>query len=63
MNKNIFTIWTLFITINMVNAQSDFAKEFYPFYEKGFELTIEVAEAMPDSLYSFKPEKGAKTFG
>ena len=63
MNRNIYTILIVFISINIVKAQTEFAKEFYPLFEKAFELTIEVAEAMPDSLYSFKPEKGAKSFG
>ena len=63
MNRNICTILLVFISANIAKAQTEFAKEFYPLYEKGLELTLEVAEAMPDSLYSFKPEEGAKSFG
>lgn len=45
-----------------VNAQTDFAKEYGPMLAKSFDLTIQVAEAMPENMYLYKPEKGAKPF-
>lgn len=63
MNRIICSLLIFFISVSYVKAQTDFAREFYPLFKKGFELTLEVAEAMPDSLYSFKPQDGAMTFG
>ncbi|MFY0607805.1 MAG: DinB family protein [Cyclobacteriaceae bacterium] len=43
--------------------QSQFAKDFLHVWQVSTRNAIEVAEAMPDSLYSFKPAKESKTFG
>ena len=52
----------LLLAAGTVNAQTAFAKEYGPFMDKSFDMAIEVAEAMPENLYLYKPEKGAKTF-
>lgn len=49
-------------TFIQVSAQTDFAKEYGPMLAKGFDLTIEVAEAMPENMYLYKPHKESKTF-
>lgn len=61
MKKATFFILLLSTSV-FCHAQSDFAKENAPLIARGFDLTIEVAEAMPENLYLYKPEKGAKPF-
>ncbi len=63
MKKTAITLAILFTFTNILYAQTDFAKEYKPILEKGFNLTIALAEKMPEYLYSFKPEKSAKSFG
>jgi len=43
-------------------AQS-FAGEFTPLWQRACHYTLEVAEAMPDSLYSYRPVDSVFTFG
>jgi len=61
MKKATFFIFLLGAAV-LCPAQSDFAKENAPLIARGFDLTIEVAEAMPENLYLYKPEKDAKPF-
>jgi uncharacterized damage-inducible protein DinB len=58
-----YTLLFFFLSLQYVGAQTQFAKDFSPFLNKSFELTLDVAEAMPEEQYAFKPEEGAMTFG
>ncbi len=60
MRKLFFTL--LSVGLLQVQAQTDFAKSYGPLLSRGFDLTIEVAETMPENLYLYTPEKGAKSF-
>ena len=42
--------------------QSQFAKDFLHVWQVSTRNAVDVAEAMPDSLYSFKPTEFSKTF-
>ena len=61
MKRVTYLISALLISASL-QAQSDFAKEYGPLLAKGFDLTIEVAEAMPENMYLYKPQKDSKTF-
>lgn len=45
-----------------IEAQSSFGKHFLPIWEVSTKNAIDVAMAMPDDLYSFKPNDSSKTF-
>lgn len=59
--KNILLTAVLACTLQAY-AQTDFAKEYEALFARGFDLTIEVAEAMPENLYLYTPEKDARPF-
>ncbi|MFY0601565.1 MAG: DinB family protein [Cyclobacteriaceae bacterium] len=64
-----FTLTLLFLSLSFaVIAQSDepqsqFAKDFLHVWSVSSRITIEVAEAMPEELYGYKPSDSSKTFG
>ena len=62
MKRIVHTLTVLCASVTMLNAQTDFAKEYAPLMEKSFAMATEVADAMPENLYLYKPEKDAKSF-
>jgi len=62
MKRTVYTFVLLIGSTTLLKAQTDFAKEYAPLLEKSFTMATEVAEAMPENLYLYKPEKNAKTF-
>lgn len=45
------------------NPQSQFAKDFFSVWKVSMQNAIDVAEAMPEELYGYKPADSSKTFG
>jgi uncharacterized damage-inducible protein DinB len=68
MKKIILLIMTLSMT-GVLSAQvgrtpkTSFTKMYLPVWQEAREHCLEVARAMPDSLYAFKPTPVSKTFG
>lgn len=62
MKRIIYTLTILLGSALILNAQSDFAKTYGPLLKKSFDQASGVAEAMPENLYLYKPEKDAKAF-
>lgn len=62
LNTRLFFITVLCTLGFSAFSQSHFAIEFGPVWQRAKAYTIEVAKAMPEKYYQYKPEKGAKTF-
>lgn len=61
MYKFLFFVYLLCVNI-AASAQSYFGSEYQSVWIRSGEYTLEVAEAMPEENYSFKPEGGSMTF-
>lgn len=66
--KNILTIIIVFCCFQQVSSQTDsipkteFTKMYLPVWEEAVEHCLDVANAMPEELYSYKPTEVSKTF-
>ncbi|NNM18921.1 MAG: DinB family protein [Croceitalea sp.] len=68
MNKLIFTVLICLITAaataqSAMEPQTAFTKMYLPIWLEAKAHCMEVAKAMPDSLYQYKPTAISKTFG
>lgn len=68
MRKSILFLSILFISGGLFSQaerlpKTSFTKMYLPVWEEAREHCLEVARAMPDSLYAFKPTPVSKTFG
>lgn len=67
--KAILTLLTIFCVIRFGSAQHDslpkteFTKMYLPVWEEAVSHCLEVAEAMPEELFSYRPTEISKTFG
>ncbi|MDO1501612.1 DinB family protein [Winogradskyella maritima] len=63
--KKIAAILTLLFTswMPMTAQQSSFKKEFLKKWKNSLEYTIDVAQKMPESSYSYKPTEDVRSFG
>lgn len=59
--KNLLLLVLMFGTFS-VNGQSYLKKEYPEVWTRASDYTLEVAQAMPDDLYNFKPHEDAMTF-
>ena len=66
MMKHFFYFLPLMLLTWNVSAQtepkSEFAKDFLPVWNTSTNIAIQVAEAMPENLYDFKPNDSSMTF-
>ena len=66
MMKHFLTLLTFLSLTWNVSAQtepkSEFAKDFLPVWNTSTSIAIQVAEAMPENLYDFKPNDSSMTF-
>ena len=66
--KQILTILMVFCSVQFVISQRDtlpkteFTRMYLPIWEEASRHCLEVAEAMPEDLYSYKPTEVSKTF-
>ncbi|GAA0873382.1 hypothetical protein GCM10009117_25290 [Gangjinia marincola] len=65
LTKKIAAILTLLCTswMPMTAQQSSFKKEFSKKWKNSLEYTIDVAQKMPESSYSYKPTEDVRSFG
>ncbi len=61
MKKYLFLLTILLVHLGS-SGQTEFAKEYLPIWISAKNLTIELAEAMPDSLYDYRPTGEMRTF-
>ncbi|MGA9237986.1 DinB family protein [Robiginitalea sp.] len=61
----LFTLWIggVLSAQDVRIPQTPFTKMYLPVWQEAREHCLEVARAMPDSLYTFKPTPVSKTFG
>ena len=59
----IFCLLTVTLSAQNQEPQSQFAKDFLHVWGVSVKNTVDVAEAMPEELYSFQPNDSSKTFG
>lgn len=68
MKNRYYLLFTLLLTGFIVSAQTDtlpktpFTKMYLPVWEEAMEHCLAVAEAMPDTLYAYRPTAVSKTF-
>lgn len=62
MLKYSFFIYLLLWVYLPISAQSYFNSQYASVWSRSGEYTLEVAEAMPEENYNFKPEGGSMTF-
>lgn len=53
----------LILPLSMTGQVSEFGREFRPVWQRACAYTLEVAAAMPDSLYDYRPDSAVMTFG
>lgn len=62
----IISLWLAPVAVNAqseLNLKNDFAKDFYPVWQRSSTYLLEVARAMPADNYGYQPSEEVFTFG